>query len=98
VSWWVNITSEVIEGVKSFGFTDPSAEEILDFVAHYLSEHGEDSAGQRWHQCPDDFFVYTHILIDAGCVHTLEFIVDDTSAEVSVLNVVWVEHHPGKPV
>lgn len=95
MAWWVSITPEVVRGVESFGFTDPSPDRILELVEHYLANYGEQSAVDRWPKCPDDFFVYSHLLIEAGRLHTLEFIVEDTSAAVGVLRVVWVEHYLG---
>ncbi len=75
--------------------SDPPPYQILDFVQHYLANYGETVAADRWDQCPDDFFVYTHIFIEGGRWHSLAFIVKDTAAAVGVLQVVWVEHHPG---
>jgi hypothetical protein len=89
---------EVVRGVHSFGFTDPSPDKILDSVQHYLANHGEACAADRWDRCPDDFFVYIHVLIEGGRWHSLEFVVDDTAAAVGVLKVVWVEHRLGDPI
>jgi len=41
VPWWVNITPEVVRGVQSFGFRDPTPDQILELVEQYLSQHGE---------------------------------------------------------
>jgi hypothetical protein len=98
VAWWVNITPEVVQAVQSFGFKAPPPDKILEFVEHYLSLHGAACATARWDKCPDDFFVYSHVFTEAGQLHTLEFLVKDTSAVVGVLNVIWVEHYPGDPL
>ena len=98
MAWWINITPRVVRGIESFGFSDPPPDKILEFVEHYLSQYGDACAANRWRACPDDFFVYTHILLHGGRLHTLEFIVDDTSKEVRVLHVAWVEHYPGDPL
>jgi hypothetical protein len=98
VRYWVNILPEVVRGVQSFGFTNPSSDDILQFVETYLAAHGERCAVDRWHQCPDDFFVYSHHFVEGGRYHSLEFLVRDTAAVVGVLEVVWVEHHPGNLV
>jgi hypothetical protein len=95
VAWWVTITPEVLRGIQTFGFRNPSPDKILEFVECYLSQYGEECATNRWSKCPVDFFVYTHLLIHDGRFHTLEFVVNDTSKEVGVLRVVWVEHYPG---
>ena len=96
MAWWVNITPEVVSGVQSFGLSNPTA--VLEWVEHYLSQFGESCANDRWDKCPEDFFVYTHIVMEGGRLHSLVFVVDDASKEVGVLNVVWVEHYPGKPL
>jgi len=98
VAWWVNITREVVEGLQSFGFQNPSPEQILQSVEHYLRTQGETWFEDRWNKCPEQFFVFTHILAEGGRLHTLEFVVEDTSKTVGVLNVVWVEHYPGNPL
>ncbi len=98
MGWWINITPEVVQGIKSFGFRDPAPDKILDFVEHYLSQYGDECATDRWAKCPDDYFVYTHIFLESGRFHALEFVVQDTSKEVGVLHVVWVEHYPGDPL
>ena len=90
--WWVNILPDVVKGIQSFGFTAPPPYEILEQVEQNLSNHGETWAVDRWDKCPDDFFVYTHLFIEGGRWHTLEFLVKDTAAVVGVLEVVWVEH------
>jgi hypothetical protein len=95
LAWWVSVTPEVVRGVESFGFKDPSPDRILEFVEHYLANYGEMCAMDRWSKCPDDFFVYSHVFIEGGRWQTLEFIVEDTSALVGVLRIVWVEHYPG---
>lgn len=92
--WWVNILPEVVSGIHSFGFTNPPPDKILEQVEHYLSHHGDSFAMDRWEKCPDDFFIYTHLFLEGGRWHALEFIVKDTAAVVGVLEVVWVEHHP----
>jgi hypothetical protein len=97
VTWWVNVLPEVVDGVRSFGFTDPAPDKILEFVESYLSQYGEQCALDRWIGCPDDYFVYSHILSLGGRWHTLEFVVRDTSKQAGVLEVVWVEHYPGPP-
>jgi hypothetical protein len=95
VPWWVSILPEVVRGIESCGFTDPPPDKILEAVEQSIALNGEAYATDRWDQCPDDFFVYTHIFIEGGRYHTLEFVVEDTSAEAGVLKVAWVEHHPG---
>jgi hypothetical protein len=95
VSWWVQFEPEVVRGVESFGFSDPSPQTILELVERCLAQHGEACAVDRWAQCPDDFFVYTHVFIEGGRYHALEFVVNDTSDEMNVLKVAWVAHHPG---
>jgi hypothetical protein len=95
VAWWVDITPEVVHGIQSFGFKKPSAADILEALNFNLANCGDTGALQRWNRCPDDYFVYSHIFIEGGRLHVLEFIVDDTSAPVGVLKVAWVEHYPG---
>jgi hypothetical protein len=95
VTWWVNVLPEVPQGIKSFGFSDPVSENILQSLEHYLSLYGERCAEDRWDRCPEKFFVYSHVLAHGGRLHTLVFIVDESSKAVGVLNVVWVENHPG---
>jgi hypothetical protein len=97
VAWWVYIAPEVASGVQSFGFANPPPHKILEFVEHYLAHFGDACATDRWDKCPDDFFVYTHLFIEGGRRHVLEFVVEDTSKEMGVLKVVWVEHHSGEP-
>ncbi len=46
----------------------------------------------------DSAHFYRHLFIEGGRLHTLEFIVADTSSAVGVLRVVWVEHYPGDPL
>ena len=91
--WWVNILPEVVRGIQSFGFTDTPPDKILESVEQYLSNHGESCASDRWEKCPDDFFIYTHLYLEASRWHSLEFVVKDTAAVIGVLEVVWVEHH-----
>jgi hypothetical protein len=98
VRWWVNILPEVVRGVQSFGFSDPAPDTILESVERYLAHSGETYFTDRWDKCPDDYFTYAHVFIEGGRYHTLVFVVRDTAAEVGVLEVVWVEHHPGGPV
>jgi hypothetical protein len=95
VEWWIQISPEVIRGVQSFGFQDPPPDRILEFVESYLSQHGDACAIDRWDKSPDDFFIYSHLFIEGGRTHTLEFVVNDTAKEMGVLKVVWVEHRPG---
>jgi hypothetical protein len=98
VRWWVNILPEVVSGIQSFGFTDPSLDKILEQVEQNLSHYGELWATDRWEKCPDDFFIYTHLFLEGDRRHTLEFLVKDTAAVVGVLEVVWVEHHFSDPI
>jgi hypothetical protein len=93
VAWWVSITPEVVRGVESFGLTNP--DKILESVERNLALYGEKCAMDRWDKCPDDFFVYSHLFIEGGRLHNLVFLVDDTSASVGVLRVVWVDHYSG---
>jgi hypothetical protein len=95
VAWWIDITPQVVRGVVSFGFKDLPPDRILESVEGYLANHGDPSVMDRWNRCPDDFFVYSHVFIDGGRWQRLEFIVEDTSALVGVLRVVWVEHYSG---
>jgi hypothetical protein len=97
MTWWVSIAPEVVEGIRSFGFEDPRPDRILESVEHYLAHYGEDCAIDRWDKCPESFFVYSHFFKAGGRWQTLELIVEDTSAAVGVLRVVWVEHHLGDP-
>jgi hypothetical protein len=94
VAWWVNILPEVVDGVRSFGFTDPAPDNILVSIESYLARYGEECAQDRWIRCPDDYFVYSHILISGWKYYTLEFVVRDTSKAAGVLEVVWVECFP----
>ena len=96
--WMVEFLPEVVRGIESFGFGDTSADQILATVESYLAGHGEMFFADRWDKCPDDYFVYSHLFIDRGRYHALTFIVEDSQAEMGVLKVVWVEHHPGNPV
>ena len=96
MAWWVVVTPAVVQGVRSFGFKDPTPDRILESMEHYLTHYGDVCATDRWSQCPDDFFVYTHVLIEGGRWHTLEFIVNDASAAaMGVLKVIWVEDYVG---
>lgn len=95
MAWWVNVLPEVPQGIKSFGFSDSLSASILQSLEHFLSLYGDQCAEDRWDKCPDMYFVYSHVLVDGGRMHTLIFIVEDTSKAVGVLNAVWVEHHPG---
>ena len=97
MAWWVSSTPEVVRGVESFGFRDPPTDCILESVEYNLANFGEVYAVDRWDKCPVDFFVYSHIFVEGSRWHTLEFLVDDTSAAVGVLRLVWVEHIPGGP-
>jgi hypothetical protein len=95
VSWTVNVLQETVDGVHSFGFPEATADALLQFVEGYLSDHTEDHMADRWSECPDDYFTYNHVLIAGGHWHRLEFVVRDSSKEFGVLEVVWVEDHPG---
>ena len=95
MAWWVSITPEVVRSVEACGFKDPSPASVLESVEYHLAHYGETGAMERWHKCPEDFFIYSHVLIEGGRFHTLEFLVNDTSAEAGVLRIVWVEHYPG---
>lgn len=91
VAWWVELTPQVVRGLESFGFKKPSAADILEMVDFNLGNCGDTIAMQRWKPCPDDYFVYSHVFVEDRRLHTLEFIVDATSAPAGVLKVVWVE-------
>jgi hypothetical protein len=95
VSWWVHVTPEVKAYIQTRGFTKQSPDKILAAVTGFLSVYGDECAIDRWNTCPDDFFVYSHLFIDGGRMHTLKFVVKDATAEQAVLQVVWVEHIPG---
>jgi hypothetical protein len=95
VAWRVSIAPDVIRYIRSVGFREQSPDQILQAVESYLAHHGDQCRTDRWNRCPDDFFVYSHVLVDGGRLHTLEFIVKDASAERGVLKVVWVEHYLG---
>ena len=91
----VNIAPEVVRGIESFGLQGQTSIRILESVEHNLAEFGDRFASDRWDKCPDDFFVYSHVLIDGGRWHNLVFVVDDTVEEMGILRVLWVEHYPG---
>jgi hypothetical protein len=95
VEWLIEVAPEVISSVKSFGFSERAENRILESLDGFLGKYGGDLSKERWPSCPDDYFVHNHILIDRNRLHSLTFIVKDSSAEYGVLKVAWVEHFAG---
>jgi hypothetical protein len=92
VTWTVTVRKPAEDGVRAV--CPEKADSIPATLRAQLSEHAEDYQGERWQKCPDDYFTYDHIIIAGGYWRRLEFVVQDSKGS-GLLEVVWVEDHPG---
>ena len=95
MTWTVAVLGPADQGVRSI--CPDQADEILATVRLQLTGHADDYQQDRWPKCPDDYFTYDHIAICGGHWRRLEFIVRDSKAP-NLLEVCWVEDHPGSAV
>ena len=72
MAWWITIDEAVVRGVRSFGFEDPDL--VLKTVEEYLSLAGTSLSDGRWDQCPDRFFIYSHLFLDRNKPQLLQFL------------------------
>ena len=95
MTWTVSVLKPAEDGVRAI--CPEKADDILATVRSQLSAHAEDYQADRWPNCPDDYFTYGHVIIAGGHWHQLVFVVKDSKGP-GLLDVVWVEDHPGAEV
>jgi hypothetical protein len=95
----VRVAPEVLDGLRTFGLPADALAVALETLNLYLSARSENYLTEgRWPKCARDYFVHQHAFIAGDRWQTLEFIVRDSQRGQGLLDVVWVEHHPGAPL